>query len=509
MGVRLLGRALLVHATVAVACTGGRPTALKGDNVPSVIINEYTEAEKLRSQLSDRQTHPAAPTGVFDRMYMVSLARVALDAGRSRPWRITLSRLDRVDGAYIVQGHSTLYPGESYQYLYGVLPIPAVPPRRTNPIYGNLDPSNGAFLNDNFVEIAWGTQGGAAPSRLLAQWPSEGASLVVSGSYVEVWGAGAIQSPGSPPVPEGSRPMFQAAIDPIDGVAPGDAGAELSLTDFKLVQEPAAGGTFVTNRGDVSNLFAGWTVEGTTFPASLRGSAVQDVAPFDVWSATIERFTASGTMPIVTLFTGVVGPAVDVLDGSFVDPAGAITASPGNVAIILNTTLAPTFVDVETQINGVSSIIKVTVPSANPAFVVASAPNSWTAQLAVPFNPIAGADQGRAGADAASSIAPLTEGAVFYVPDFARRVRVALFQGVDALNRVPLAGDPQATVVFYNDRGLIVHGWRQGLVLNAGVPVSNDAPVWHPVPDEAVLMGVYGDPAITNNIARVHWRIAP
>lgn len=471
--------------------------------------SDLTPNEKIASHLSDRQTHPIAPTGQFNRMHMVGLAKVVLNDSRSRAFRIQLSRLDRKDGAYIAQGLDTLYPGESYQYLYGVKPLPDLPPRRTNPIYGDLDPSNGGFLQDNFVEIAWGVQSGQGPNRLLAHWPTEGGSIVVSGSYAEVWAAGAIEIDGTPPTPPGSIPMFQASIDLVDGVSPGDAGSELSLTDSKLVQEPQSGGEFQTARGDESDVFSGWTVEGGAFPGSLRGSAVQDVAPFAAWSATIRRIQVMATRPIITMFTQLTGAAVDVIDNGSVDTNGVVTASPGNVAILINTAAAPTFLDIETQINGISLIIRIQTPSANPAFVVASSPNSWTSALGLPFAPIVGADQGRAGADPRSSIASLREGAVFYVPDFARRVRVALVQAPGGLIRVPLAGDPQAQIVFYDDRGFAPYSWRQGLVMAGATVVGNDPPVFHPVPGNAVMMGVYGDPEITTNIARVHWRIAP
>lgn len=465
--------------------------------------------ERMNSLLSDRHAPPISVIP-FPQIHLVSLARVRMDAGHARPWRITLSRLDRADSAFIAQGEDTLYPGQQYQYLFATKPFPALPPRRTNPIYGNVDPSNGAFINDQWVEIAWGTQSGSGASRLLAHWPSCGGSIVVSGTYVEVWGGAAINLEGSPPTPPESRPVFQASIDHAEGLAPGDAGAELSLIISKGVLEPAEGGEFQTQADDALP-DTGWTV-GAIPSASLRGSAVLDVAPFVGWRAGISRFPSPTPFnPIITLFTGLAGPAVTVTDNAAVDALGVVTASPGNVAIVINTTIPVSFLDIETGITGNSSIIAVTTPSPNPAFFVASAPSSWT-NVPIVFDPPIAGQLGIAGrptvVNPASSIPPVLEGAVFYVPDFARRVEVILTQS-SISPRVPLNGDPRCQVVFFDDRGLNIYGWRQGLVLAGAAVVGNNSPLWHPVPDNAVLMGVYSDPAVTNNIAKVHWRIAP
>jgi hypothetical protein len=104
---------------------------------------------------------------------------------------------------------------------------------------------------------------------------------------------------------------------------------------------------------------------------------------------------------------------------------------------------------------------------------------------------------------------PARWGGAVYVPDFARRVRVTLTEqpqcdGVAILPgqdvpMVPFAGDPTASLVWFDDTGAVIDAAIQG----KGV----DRPVeWHPVPAGATMLGVYtkagacGCPEMTINI---------
>jgi hypothetical protein len=489
---------------------------------------KMTPNERMMSLLSDRQALPTAPLGGFGSLnaYSVGVARVRMEAGRARTWRITLGRLDRADGAWIAQGSNQLFAGQNYQYINGIPATGAIPPRRAMPIFGSGDPSNGATLQQQWVEIAWGTLGGAAPNRLLAHWPMLGGSLVVSGTYVEVWGASAINFQGTPPVIPGSVPVYQAQIDPWEGES-SIAGDELSLTDSGPIVEPLVGGEWsALPDGGFVNGFLVFPDNGLgSFAGSrLKASAVQNVAPFTDWDAVLIRkpFLAP-TMPLVTFYARLAGAACQVLDNSSVDFAGTVTASPGNVAVLINIAAPCTFLQLETAIN-TSAIVMVKTPSTNPAHIIANAaaPNSCWGQVAAPAAPgIPNAHAAVAGRpdlfpdflSYLSSIPPVVEGAIFYVPDFARRVRVSVTRpraGEPVPGElVPVNADPQASITFWDERGQVIHGYRQGLILNGAAIVGNNPPEFQPVPDNAVMMSVLGDPAVLDASAFVHWRISP
>jgi hypothetical protein len=485
-----------------------------------------TPHERMMSLLSDRQTLPTAPLLPETKAYAVGVARVRMDAGHARTWKITLGRLDRADGAWEAAGTNSLFVGAQSQYINGLLPSNTIPPRRANPIFGSGDPSNGALLQQQWVEIAWGTEGGAGTNRLLAHWPMLGGSLVVSGTYVEVWGDSAINQQGSPPVDPGSVTVFQAQIDPYDGPV-SIAGNELSLTDNGPIVEPAVGG--VLSAVPTADTVSGFLVipdnnVGSFAGGRLKASAVQNVAPFTSWNALLTRkpFLAP-TMPILYVYARTTGPAATVLDNSAVNFAGTVTASPGNVAVLINVAAPCTILQLETAIN-TSAIVQVSTPGTNPAHIIANAapPNTCWGQAADPAGPgIPNAHLGIGGRidlfpsflSFLSSIPPVVEGAVFYVPDFARRVRVSVTRpraGEPVPGElVPVNADPAASITFWDERGTVIHGYRQGVILNAGAVVGNNPPEFQPVPDNAVLMSVLGDTAVTDASAFVHWRISP
>lgn len=487
-----------------------------------------TPMERMNSLVSDRQALPSAPLGGFGSLqaYSVGVARVRMEAGHARTWRITLGRLDRKDGQWIAQGANQLFQGANYQYINGIPVTGAIPPRRAMPIFGALDPGNGSTLQQQWVEIAWGTLGGAGSNRLLAHWPMLGGSLVVSGTYVEVWGASAINFPGTPPTDPESVPVYQAQIDPWDGES-SLVGDELSLTDSGPIVEPSVGGEFgaLPDGGFVNGfLVIPDNNIGSLAGGRLKASAVQNVAPFTDWDAVLVRkpFLAP-TMPIIYIYGRQTGPAAQLLDDTAIDFAGVSSASPGNVAIYINLAAPCTNLQLETAIN-TSAIIRVKTPSTNPAHIIANAvaPNACWGQVAAPAAPgIPNAHLGIAGRidlfpsflSYLSSIPPLVEGAVFYVPDFARRVRVSVTRpraGEEVPGElVPVNADPQASITFWDERGQVVHGYRQGLVLQGGAIVANNPPEFQPVPDNAVMMSVLGDTAVTDATAFVHWRISP
>jgi len=506
--------AAILYGIAAVArCSFGN-TNRKGSPV-----SHMNARERMMSLLSDRQALPAAILPQANLAHEVGVARVRMDSGNARAWKITLGRLDRKDGKWEAAGTNSLFTGAQYQYINGLEQLSFIPPRRGNPIFGSGDPSNGAVLQQQWVEIAWGSEGGAGTNRLLAHWPMLGGSLVVSGTYVEVWGASAINTDGVPPIDPGSVPVFQAQIDPWEGDA-SIAGDELTLTDVGAVVEPQQGGEWsaLPDGGFVNGfLVIPDNSVGSFAGGRLKASAVQNVAPYTDWDAVLTRkpFLAP-TMPIIYFYARTTGAACVVQDNAAVSATGVVSASPGNVAVLINIAAPCTNLQLENAIN-TSAIIQVQTPSTNPAHIIANAvaPNSCWGQVAAPAAPgIPNAHLGIAGRidlfpdflTYNSSIPPVVEGAIFYVPDFSRRVRVSL-TGADSI--VPFNSDLAASVTFWDERGTVVGGFRQGRILNAGAIVGSNAPEFQPIPYNAVLMSVTGDPAILDALAFVHWRISP
>lgn len=153
-----------------------------------------------------------------------SLLKVPTTADRARAWRITLQRLQREDGfaPLVIGGPANNIPSiisAQYQYANGFEGNPTWPPRRSNPV------------GKAAVQIAWGMSA-ANPARLTADWPVLGASIVVVGSYVEVFA----QLQDLPTPATGARPVATATITPVEGLPTPDAG-ELSLTQQVTVQQ--------------------------------------------------------------------------------------------------------------------------------------------------------------------------------------------------------------------------------------------------------------------------------
>lgn len=454
--------------------------------------------ELQQSRISDRK---GLPFGQFNTPQVVAIARVNVDNGVAQAWRITLGRIDRKDDGAVGHpgdpgGSFSLYEGQQYQYDYWMLGNPIVPPRRASPIFNATDPANGAEIRDAFVEIAWGTGDGARPNRLLAQWPVQGASLTVTGTYVEVWAGQLVAELGTPPIPDGAFPVFQSQIVQESSLATSGGGAELSLVTTVAIADREGGELALDDAFLVSGSFVGGTI---------RGSAVQDVAPFAAYNAVVAP-RVLGDTPIITIaIIDVVGAPIFRQDNAQIDAAGVITASPGNVAVRIRQPVGGlvTFADLDAVLNA-SAIIQVTTPATNPAFIIASAPNSWTQNEAT-FAPIPGATLG------AAEMAVLLEGALMYVPDFARRVRVDVTDNPAAVGRVPFTGPPKAVLAWYDDRGNVVTSHYQGIINPGGAIVATEPVTWHPVPDNAVILGVFSDPTLqpTATSARFHWRIAP
>lgn len=171
------------------------------------------------------------------------LVRVVADEQEARAWRVTLGRVDRKDQAAPLvpgsaAGSSLLFRSSLYSYAAGKQFTPANPPSRDNPVARATPPAND--LDPVFVEIAWGMSTGAI-NRMLAHWPMQGASIVLYGSYVEVFaGTHLIYGVTS----QADIPFVQASIVPEDGLAVAAAG-ELSIQQVDTIPTPGAFVLFV------------------------------------------------------------------------------------------------------------------------------------------------------------------------------------------------------------------------------------------------------------------------
>ncbi len=481
-------------------------------------MTRLTPQELVQSRLAERANMPTFQPEGQAQFPLTSLARILTTEGLAQAWRITLARLERQDNAAVAHpgdpGQSgPLYIGQQYQYDFWEQRNPIVPPRRASPIFDALDPVNGANVQPTFVEVAWG-MGNAKPNRLVAHWPAQGGSIVVVGSYVEVWGAGRLiqSTTGGAVVPPGAFPTFQAIITEDKGLSTETAG-ELSLTsriglieffESTLVLDgPAAGD------GGFTAVDAG----GAQFPISaIRGSAVLDTAPWLGFDAAF-RSGIAGRTPKLTVFIQNTGTALvnvqGIPDKEFLLD-GTLIASPGNVAVRVDTAKAPqaTFANLASQIQ-VGGLLVQTVAPTNPAFLISSFAVGSFSDVALVYNPEVGTPFPAEFGFALTS--PTVQGAVVYVPDFARRVRVVLATAGNAHpengpgTRIPIAGDPKCQLVFWDDRGVEIDEAFQG-----PTATGFSTPVFHEVPAQAVLLGIYSDKADPiGYTALIHWRIAP
>lgn len=482
-----------------------------------------TPAELQQSLLSQRQDmQRMVASAQAPSFQLVSLAKVQTSSGLAQAWRITLGRVERQDGSSAAApgdpGNSVpIYIAASYPYDAWLMLNPVLPPRRAQPIFSALTPDNGGDSDAMFVEIAWGQgdgSGSGRPHRLLAHWPVQGASIVVAGAYVEVWGAGRVTALGTPPIPFGSFPTFQASVVQ-DSSVHTESAAELSLTESISVRN-ALTDAFLFPDGvahpgvqpgfglALNNGAAAFLVP----TGALRGSAVLDVAPFRGWNPIL-RPAIAGRTPRLSIQVQGTGffPNVAVFNNSQIDSAGNVTPSNGDVAVQIDTTAAPqlTFALLEAAITAAAaSNITVATPSPLGASFVTSAVNGAFANVAG-YNPSTGSELG------VGEVAPAVQGAVVYVPDFARRVKVVLSTLLVAPAgngpRIPIGGDPACVLVFFDERGNVIDQAFQGVIASGNGIV---APDFRAVPAGAVLLGVYPSATDVNQYAAmIHWRIAP
>ena len=436
----------------------------------------------------------------------IPLAKVTSVEKRSRAWRVTLARIDRQDGN--APNLRPLFRVQDYNYTAGGSFGGAVPPRRDNPVFGLINPGNNSDIEPLFVQIAWGMTNGKV-CRLIAHWPMMGASIVVEGSFVEVFGGGAAFLFGVPPVTQPTFPKLAAHITPADGLASSDAG-ELSITQNVLVNAPE-GVTGLLVDG-VANPTAGFVVQALLPGANgaISTSVVFNTAPFFGWDALITSVNPFGS-PRLVISTGGVGPGLfELRDNEIPDSSGVFSPSPGDVGIQYTTNLAGVGAKTVAQLEALiatSTLIQVGTPGTRPADLMVG----WT-NVAL-YTPAAGGDEP---SDGVGVMVAKTAGGAVYVPDFARRVKIELaftdptFAGTE--RRVPLDGPLPAQIVWYADDGSVVYTEFQGKIPSDTTGV-NEGPTepnaWRPVPAEAVMLAVYTLGAVPNAHAYFHWRIAP
>lgn len=453
-------------------------------------MNTINRGEILESRFGDVKKIEG-----FQSWRSISLAKVTTEDQRGRSWRITLSRLNRND--QFAPNLFPLFDVQDFSYTFGDIrsASPAagtVPPRRNNPVLGSNFPANNADCDPPFVQVAWGMSVGAT-NRMVAHWPMQGASLVVEGSYVEVFAGESLLTPGDPQITIQELPTFAASITPVDGL-PSEAAGELSLQQSVLMKnfvgQPIAG--LPTNP-------AGLTPGGSMGfgDEAIPCSAVFNTAPFHGWTAritllnpfapaTVRMVMSTDPTPVFTL--------TDDLASRVVTVTYAVTA--GGVG-------AKTVAQLEALIN-TSELVQISAADIPHAaeFVFPG----FTAN----FTTFVPDGQGvRAGLVAGGS-----QGGAVYVPDFARRVMITgatidpRFAGIEY--RVPTDGPQPMQIVWYNDFGQVVWTEFQGLT-TAPSTGSQEGPteptIWRAVPSQATMLAVYSQVPDLN--AFFHWRLAP
>lgn len=465
------------------------------------MIRTYNDGDIIESRTADTK---AADNIIGNLAQSISLARVVSTEVSARAWRITLGRVNRRDKAAYNNG---VFPNEpllkfpGYSYTAGfVFPPGSVPPRRSNPIWGfNTSPLAGTNVASSlFVQISFGMPG-AEPNRLLANWPLQGGSVVVEGSYVEVFGGLRIISNES--IDPNSFPVFQATITPIDGLASADAG-ELSLTQFSFLENesptPIEAGLLTNGVTDPPGFV--WEVGPT--PAAIPIGAVFRT-PTEYWTALIGSKTAS-LFQLAIFISEDGGAQFELRDNEIPDSSGNFVPSPGNVGIVYRSdggAFTRTVNDLEDLINIQSGIALVSTPDPNGTFLLTDGWGTTLPPLSDGFGLAVG------------QLVSATGGGSVFVPDFARRVMVTLTnrneQFINEDLRVPITGPIPCQLVWYDDFGVSIFSEFQGPVAapNTGVEPT----VWRPVPAGAVMLGIYGPPneAPPDVIALIHWRIAP
>lgn len=425
----------------------------------------------------------------------ISLAKCVSEDGSARSWRITFGRLNR--GDRFAPNINPLFSQQAYTYTFGDIRSASpeagtVPPRRDNPVLGRNFPQNGADCDPFFCQVAWGMSGSDS-NRILAHWPMQGGSIVVVGSYVEVFGGAALLTAGDPPIAVGELPRFSAMITPAEGVAAG-AGSELSLTqDIEVL--PASAGVetagLITNPGSnpTQVINSGFSDE------AMPCSAVFNTAPFHGWTARIDpigllapvtvRMDARNAAAAFTLVDDIINRVVTITYHATV-PGGLGMKTVAQMEALINT----------------STLIE--VASADVLHAAEFLFPGYTANF-VTFAPDAeGVKVGIAGG--------AVQGGAVYVPDFARRVCITIttvdprFLGAEF--RVPADGPPTVQIVWYNDFGQVVFSEFQGFTLSTLTGTSSIEPtVWRPVPAQATMLAVYTTEGVVT--AFFHWRVSP
>lgn len=463
--------------------------------------------------LDDKMLHRSrlaetAPLGINSGRQEIPLTRAQSDDGSSRAWRITFSRPSRVaSAAPIVNGgenpYQPLYESSNYPFAAGIgIDAAYAPPKRSNPVN---DFGDQAIDGSPFAVVAFGMEM-ASPDRLMGHWPAMGGTLIVVGSYVEVWaGFRGLNGGGLTPAQLASLGQFRCTIVPAEGAEQRDAG-ELSLsfvTNVWPYQAPTGNANMTTQRVMSSNPALGPT--GGTGSLNTNPGAL----PWNDIIRSTSRATQYTTSVSVRTSDG--NPTELRLDQWFNGGTNAWEPSPGNIGVHIDTA-APlalgTIAGLRAALIATGRVALVTagVTPATNTFTIADSPVTFQHVQYLPLS------------------LPARKGTQLAIPDFARRVKI--IGATNATNEPGVAG-PYGWVVpwlsfgdwpdlitlglqiqWYNDAGTIVDIDRVGASADVNT-VENGK--WLAVPAAATICQVYmADPAITvPQVIACHWRIAP
>lgn len=255
--------------------------------------NTTSSIDRTRSRMAENATQ-IRQQGAQE----TPLAIIKSDDGAARAWRVTLSRLNRKDNrAPAVDNGSPSanleFPSQAFPYAAATMTFPTVPPRRSNAVL-DIPSANGRAT---FVQIAFG-MGTNTPTRLLGNWPLLGGSIVVVGSYVEVFGGQYLNGPFVAEDADGELGAYSASIVPAEGADQEDCG-ELSLTQFLSIEPfkegaPAAFATSFAGNGPIAHQQTSFAVAGAGVFTTPFGATVADVIAIGGGGAGGDGATSGG-----------------------------------------------------------------------------------------------------------------------------------------------------------------------------------------------------------------------